>query len=55
MHLESLVDSGWMLLDGWHYRALQAWESARIVKRGKCALMARIVWESCASYRNSCR
>jgi hypothetical protein len=23
MHLESLVDSGWMLLDGWHYRALK--------------------------------
>jgi len=28
MHLESLVDSGWMLLDGWRYRAL---------KRGKAA------------------
>jgi hypothetical protein len=28
MHLESLVDSGWMLLDSWHYRALQARESA---------------------------
>jgi hypothetical protein len=23
MHLESLVDSGWMLLDGWHYRMLK--------------------------------
>jgi hypothetical protein len=39
MHLESLVHSGWMLLDGWHYRAL---------KRGKCACMARIARESCA-------
>jgi len=27
MHLESLVDNGWMLLDGWRYRALQARES----------------------------
>jgi hypothetical protein len=52
MHLESLVDSGWMLLDDWCYRALQAWESACIVKREKCAHVAR---ESCASYRNSCR
>jgi hypothetical protein len=31
MHLESLVDSGWMLLDGWCYRAgkhvhHEAWE-----------------------------
>jgi hypothetical protein len=49
MHLESLVDSGWMLLDGWRYRALQAWESARIVKRRKCACMVRVVQESCAS------
>jgi len=39
MHLESLVDSGWMLLDGWRYRALQAQESAGSVRawRGKAA------------------
>jgi hypothetical protein len=55
MHLESLVDSGWMLLDGWRYRALQAQESVRIVKRGKCVCMAHVAQESCASYRNSCR
>jgi hypothetical protein len=55
MHLESLVDSGWMRLDGWRYRALQARESVRIVKRRKCARMARVARESCASYRNSCR
>jgi hypothetical protein len=55
MHLESLVDSGWMLLDGWRYRVLQAQESAHIVKRRKCAHMACIARESCASYRNSCR
>ncbi|KAG1887538.1 uncharacterized protein F5891DRAFT_988107 [Suillus fuscotomentosus] len=42
--LEGLVDSGWMLLDGWRYRAL---------KHGN-ARMARIAQESCASYRNSC-
>jgi hypothetical protein len=37
MHLESLVDSGGMLLDGWCYRALQVRESARIMKCGKAA------------------
>jgi len=37
MHLESLVDSGWMLVDGWCYRALQARESVHIMKRVKAA------------------
>ncbi|KAG1898192.1 uncharacterized protein F5891DRAFT_982091 [Suillus fuscotomentosus] len=37
--LEGLVDSGWMLLDGWYYRAL---------KRGKArAHIHREVWEVC--------
>ena len=47
--LGSLVDSGWMHLNGWRYRA-----RAYIVKRGNGARMARIARESCASYRDSC-
>jgi hypothetical protein len=45
--LEGLVDSGWMLLDGWCYKAL---------KRGNaCAHIHREAREICASYRNRCR
>jgi hypothetical protein len=28
IHLESLVDSEWMLLDGWHYRVLKRGNAA---------------------------
>ncbi|KAG1798398.1 hypothetical protein EV424DRAFT_1352520 [Suillus variegatus] len=56
--LGSLVDSGWMLLDGWRHRARKrgnARACVYIAKRGNGARMARIARESCASYRNCCR
>jgi len=55
--LGSLVDSGWMHLDGWRYRARKrgnARARVYIVKRGNGARMAHVAQESCASYRNHC-
>ncbi|KAG1834272.1 hypothetical protein EV424DRAFT_1341548 [Suillus variegatus] len=53
----NLVDSGWMLLNGWHYRALKRGKARAhiyITKRGNGVRMARVARESCASYRDSC-
>jgi hypothetical protein len=41
MHLESLVDSGWMLLDGWCYRVLQAREVC--AHGARCAGKLRLI------------
>ena len=41
--LESLVDSGWMLLDGWCYRALKRGKVRAHIHREVREVRARIV------------
>ncbi|KAG1787530.1 uncharacterized protein HD556DRAFT_1312716 [Suillus plorans] len=49
--LENLVDSGWMLPDGWRYRALKRGKARARIRREarEVARMLRVAWESCAS------